>query len=332
MDGGGIMASAATGAMGSLLAKLAALLGVDCYRMQRGTRREVAFLRDELSSMNALLERLADAESAAGAALDPQTREWRGQVREMSYDIEDCVDEYMDQLRGREPPSGGVLGFVLGYLQAVREMVSRRGIAEQIQELRSRVVEAGHRRKRYKIDAAVSSTRAVQVDRRLPALYAELGGLVGVNGPREELVRLLDDGEERVKVVSVVGAGGLGKTTLANQVCRSVGDRFDCKSFVSLSQNPDIGMIFRTMLSQLKKDECDELTGSGDKEQLINELRDFLQDKRSLSLIIHSYLLIFDCLYIICKLLVYLAKKSIELSVEFCFYITIQITIYIGYH
>ncbi|XP_020179780.1 disease resistance protein RGA5 [Aegilops tauschii subsp. strangulata] len=285
--GGGIMASAATGAMSSLLAKLAELLGEDCYQnqMQRGTRREVAFLRDELSSMNALLERLADA--GAAAPLDPQTREWRDQVREMSYDVEDCVDEYMGQLRRRSGGGGGgVVGLVLGYVGRVREMVSRRGIAEQIQELRARVVEAGHRRKRYKIDAAASPSGAgvVPVDRRLPALYAELGGLVGVHGPRDELVRLLDDGEERIKVVSVVGAGGLGKTTLANQVYRNIGDRFDCKSFVSLSQNPDIGMIFRTMLSQVKKDEP-ELTGSGDMEQLINELRDFLQDKRYLIVI-----------------------------------------------
>ncbi|KAI4984770.1 hypothetical protein ZWY2020_017400 [Hordeum vulgare] len=274
--------------MSSLLAKLAELLGEDCYQhqMQRGTRREVAFLRDELGSMNALLERLADADAAA--PLDPQTREWRDQVREMSYDIEDCVDEYMGQLRRRSGGGGGgVVGLVLSYVGRVREMVSRCGIAEQIQELRARVVEAGHRRKRYKIDAAAASPSGagvVPVDRRLPALYAELGGLVGVHGPRDELVRLLGDGEERIKVVSVVGAGGLGKTTLANQVYRNIGDRFDCKSFVSLSQNPDIGMIFRTIISQVKKDEC-ELTGSGDLEQLINELRDFLQDKRYLIVI-----------------------------------------------
>ncbi|KQJ87671.1 putative disease resistance RPP13-like protein 3 isoform X2 [Brachypodium distachyon] len=290
MDGSGIIASAATGAMGSLLAKLASLLESNYHQMQSGTRREVAFLRDELSSMNALLERLDNADSSGAPPLDPQTREWRGQVREMSYDIEECVDDYTDHLRCRQrrdfPPggSGGVLGFVLGYVQTVREMVSRRGIAEQIQELKARVVEAGHRRKRYKIDDAAAgssgSSGVVPVDRRLPALYADLGGLVGVNGPRDELVRLVDDGEERrMKVVSVVGAGGLGKTTVANQVYRNVGDRFDCRCFVSLSQNPDIGMVFRTMLSQLKKDEC-EVSGSGDKEQLINELRDFLQDKR----------------------------------------------------
>lgn len=48
------------------------------------------FFKDELSSMNALLERLASSD-----ALDPQTKEWRDQVREMSYDIEGCVDDYM---------------------------------------------------------------------------------------------------------------------------------------------------------------------------------------------------------------------------------------------
>jgi len=69
------MASAATGVMSSLLAKLGELLGED-YKMQRGMRREIAFLKDELSSMNVLLERLADSET-----LDPQTKEWRDQVR-----------------------------------------------------------------------------------------------------------------------------------------------------------------------------------------------------------------------------------------------------------
>ena len=48
------------------------------------------FFKDELSSMYALLERLASSD-----ALDPQTKEWRDQVREMSYDIEGCVDDYM---------------------------------------------------------------------------------------------------------------------------------------------------------------------------------------------------------------------------------------------
>ncbi|CAL4991153.1 unnamed protein product [Urochloa decumbens] len=276
----GIMASAATGVMSSLLAKLADLLRED-YQMQKGVRREIAFLKDELSSMNALLERLADME-----VLDPQTREWRNQVREMTYDIEDCVDDYMRQLRNEPQRPSGVVGFFLGYVQKVKELVTRHEMAEQIQELRDRIVEAGHRRKRYKIDDAVSSggMNVVPVDRRLPALYAEFGGLVGISVPRDEVIKLVGDGEQGMKVVSIVGCGGLGKTTVANQVYRNIADQFDCHAFVSLSQNPDMVIIFRSILSQVKKNEYDT-TSSCDQEDLIRELRDFLRDKRYLIVI-----------------------------------------------
>ncbi|TVU03416.1 hypothetical protein EJB05_51042 [Eragrostis curvula] len=274
----GIMQSAATGVINSVLAKLAELLRDD-YQMHKGMRREITFLKDELSSMNALLERLADIEKP----LDPQTREWRNQVREMSYDIEDCVDDYTRQLRlePQRPSGGGVTGFFLGYVQKVKDLVARREVADQIQELRARVVEAGHRRKRYKIDAAVNScsTEMVSVDRRLPALYANLSGLVGINGPIDELMKLVGGEEQGIKVVSIVGSGGLGKTTLANQVYRKIAKHLDCHAFVSLSQNPDMGMIFRSMLHQFKKDEYDS-TSSCDIERLIEELRDFLKDKR----------------------------------------------------
>jgi hypothetical protein len=273
----GIMASAATGVMSSLLAKLADLLRED-YQMQKGMRREIAFLQDELSSMNALLERLADME-----VLDLQTREWRNQVREMSYDIEDCVDDYMRQLRNEPQRPSGIRGFFLGYVQRVKELVTRHEIAEQIQELRDRIVEAGHRRKRYKIDDAINSAsiNVVPVDGRLPALYAELGGLVGIDVPIDEVIKLLSDGDQGMKVLSIVGCGGLGKTTVVNQVYQKIAEQFDYQAFVSLSQNPDMVMIFQSILSQVKKDECDS-TSSSDKELLISELRDFLKDKRYL--------------------------------------------------
>ncbi|OEL32672.1 hypothetical protein BAE44_0006309 [Dichanthelium oligosanthes] len=58
-----------------------------------------------------------------------------------------------------------------------------------------------------------------------------------------------------MKVVSIVGCGGLENTTVANQVYRKIAEQFDCQAFVSLSQNPDMVMIFRSMLSQVKKNE-----------------------------------------------------------------------------
>ncbi|KAF0918874.1 hypothetical protein E2562_026709 [Oryza meyeriana var. granulata] len=275
MDGNGIMVSAATGVMNSLLGKLAALLEED-YQMHKGMKREITFLKDELSSMNALLERLANTE-----ALDPQAKEWRNQVRELTYDIEDCIDEYMRQLRHGQPQRlSGIMGFFHGYVQKVKDLVGRHEIAEQIQELKARIVEAGHRQKRYKLDSAVNckSNNVVPIDRRLPALYAELDALVGIDGSRDEIIKLVDDGEKRMKVVSIVGSGGLGKTTLANQVYQKIGKKFDCKAFVSLSQHPDMGMVFQTILYQVN-DDAGRIR-SGDKEHVINELRAFLKNKR----------------------------------------------------
>lgn len=126
------------------------------------------------------------------------------------------------------------------------------------------------------------------VDSRLPALYSGLDELVGIKGPRDCIIKLLtyeaDSGPSRqqLKVVSIVGCGGLGKTTLANQVYKEINGQFDCKAFVSMSQKPDMRKILMDLLSQI--------LGNGspmcfDEQRLIDKLREFLKDKRYLIVI-----------------------------------------------
>jgi hypothetical protein len=55
----GVMASVLTGAMRSLLPKLAGLLEKR-YKLSRGAKKEIASLREEMCSMNALLLKLAE--------------------------------------------------------------------------------------------------------------------------------------------------------------------------------------------------------------------------------------------------------------------------------
>ncbi|KAI5012578.1 hypothetical protein ZWY2020_024844 [Hordeum vulgare] len=54
-----LMVSALAGVITSIIGKLTALLGEE-YAKLKGVHREVEFMKDELSSMNALLQRLAD--------------------------------------------------------------------------------------------------------------------------------------------------------------------------------------------------------------------------------------------------------------------------------
>ena len=267
------MVSIATGAMSSLLDKLTVLLGKE-FRLHNGVKHDIAFLKDELSCISALLEKLANMD-----VLDLQTKVWRKRGREMAYDIEDFIDDYMrrpDQLR-----SSGVIRFFHVYVQQVKELVGRHGVAQQIKELKDRVVEVKHRRKRYKLDTEVDcgTNNVLSIDPRLPALYVESSDLVGIDIPRNHLINMLDDAEPSLKIISIKGLGGLGKTTLANEAYKKISWLFDCKAFVSVSQKPDAKKILQIILSQVKNQDCAN-TETGDESQLIDSLRGFLKNKR----------------------------------------------------
>ncbi|CAL4943638.1 unnamed protein product [Urochloa decumbens] len=275
----GAMVSASTGAMTSLLAKLTALLSEE-YTKQKGVRRKIESMRDELGSMNALLVKLADAEG-----LDGQLKQWRNNVRELAYDMEDCIDSFTLKLHHGD---GAQPGVIKKMTRKIKRLWARHQVANQIEELTACVKEVSDRRSRYKLDdeSFVRSSTPVVIDPRLPVLLAESWGLVGIDGPRDVITGWLMDGDPQLKVVSVVGFGGLGKTTLAMEVYRSLGGHFHHKASASVSRRLDLKKLTKDILSQLEPTEY----GRGqldmlEVEQLIRTLRNYLQDKRYLIVI-----------------------------------------------
>uniref|UniRef100_A0A0A9HE63 NB-ARC domain-containing protein n=1 Tax=Arundo donax TaxID=35708 RepID=A0A0A9HE63_ARUDO len=209
--------------MNSLLDKLTILMDEEHVSFSN-ISKELSFLRDELSTMNAFLETLSDKDE-----LNPLTKEWKNQV---SYDIEDWIDEVMHHL-SQDGTKAGPIWKIVQHLNMLR---TKNRIASEIQQIKTRVEEVSHRHKRYKIDVSISRSEYVSVDRRLHAFYGDEDGLEGIDGPRNDLVKWLMDEDQRLKVVSVVGIGGLGKTTLANEVSKRIGEEFDCQAFVSVSE------------------------------------------------------------------------------------------------
>ncbi|XP_052150594.1 disease resistance protein PIK6-NP-like [Oryza glaberrima] len=269
--------AASTGVVSSLLSKLATM-AEQKYGDVKRIRREITFLTDELSSMNALLLKLADMEE-----LDPQLKEWRNKVRELAYDVEDCIDAlaHHHRLSRGDADLGGLIRRAAHNMKKLR--ASYRA-ADQIHELKARIMEVSDRRLRYKLDEAASAAPApaLAIDPRLPALFAESKGLVGIEGPRSTLVSWLMDGEGQLKVISIVGFGGLGKTTLAKEVNHAVGAHFQLKAFVSVSRNLNPKKLICDVLSQIM-DQKDY--GKLEVEQLIPILRKHLADKRYLIII-----------------------------------------------
>nr|CAB3451728.1 unnamed protein product [Digitaria exilis] len=158
-------------------------------------------------------------------------------------------------------------------------------VAHQIQELKARVAEESKRHKRYKLDGLVGSSGASpnnKVDLRMCALWVETEKLVGLDEPRDEIIRWLMPAEgevkpsQQVRTLSIVGCAGLGKTTLAKQVYEKIKGDFDCKALVSVSLNPQIKDVLVKICSQVG------VTTSmvDDEPILVDKLREHLQHKR----------------------------------------------------
>ncbi|KAF0933906.1 hypothetical protein E2562_020036 [Oryza meyeriana var. granulata] len=272
--------SAATGVLSPLIGKLSTLLEKE-YAGLKGVRKEIVSLREEVSSMNATLLKLAAEDDP-----DVQDREWGNQIRDLSYDIEDCIDDFMlrvDQHGHTAKPDDK--GFLQRSLSMLKALGARHDIAGKIRELKVRVDVMSKRHQRYKFQGSSSSSGLV--DPRLHAFYAKEDSLVGIQEPRDEVISLLTQGEEglvnKLKIVSIAGFGGLGKTTLATAVHRKLGEQqFDCRVLVPVSQSPDIMRIFQRILIEEFKEQPyihNDLQG------IINLLRSHLQHKRYLIVI-----------------------------------------------
>lgn len=239
--------------------------------------KDVLFLRNELSSMNAVMQKHAMSEES-----DSQLKAWMKEVRELAYDIEDVIDAFMAQVEEKPGQATGIKGFIVNSIKRLKDLVSSSTIAEEIGELKNQVIEMSDRKKRYKLDMSISKDTNAVIDPRLPALYADVSGLVGVDGPKSKIIKMLteDDADSRfgkqIKLVSIVGFGGLGKTTLAIQVYQKIKGQFDCTCFVSVSQRPHIKKILADLLVGLGS--ADSIWD--DEHQVINRIREFLCNKR----------------------------------------------------
>ncbi|XP_021303267.1 putative disease resistance RPP13-like protein 3 [Sorghum bicolor] len=85
----GFLVSAATGALKAVTVKLAAFLG-DEFKNMKDVCKEIDPLSEELNCIHAFLVEMSKEEN-----LTDKEKIWMTEVREVSYDIEDSLDDFM---------------------------------------------------------------------------------------------------------------------------------------------------------------------------------------------------------------------------------------------
>lgn len=275
------LVSAATGALQPALGKLAALLGDDEDKRLRG---EAELLTRELAAMDAFL--LAKSSSSSSDLIpSAQDKACMHEIRELSYDIDDDLHDFMEaSVCDKSAELAGLLDkmkAILGRTKARHEM-----IAKAVDDLKEQVVQVAERHNHHKRS---------KVDRRAPAVFDDASKLVGLDGPKQELIQLLagSDSEStqqqqqpRPNLVAVVGSGGMGKTTLANHVYQELQGQLDCHAFCSVRRNPDRARVLRSIYNQLYSsyNNLDRLSsprpGMRDLPGLITMISDYLENRR----------------------------------------------------
>jgi len=293
--------------MKSLLSKLGGLLAHE-YALIRGVRGDIQYINDELTSMQAFL---GDICGTTPYGLDRRMKDWMKQIRDVTYDIEDCIDDFAHRLSS--DPGGDVCcAFFVTRIYEVWTWQPRRDIASSIAELKVRAQQIGERRMRYGVrnpkqvgnksgDRAtgfgaaenqhttlelIGTKKPVGVDKDME----ELGKWIRViaeetKAPTEtEIKDSTEAGQQPTQfghkssrdqrsqtqpkmqapgVLSIVGFGGVGKTTIATALFRKFGDQFDRRAIVTVSQSSDIEAILRSILIQVMPQSEDGLDHQG---------------------------------------------------------------------
>ncbi|KAF8780740.1 hypothetical protein HU200_001348 [Digitaria exilis] len=118
-------------------------------------------------------------------------------------------------------------------------------------------------------------------DPRINTLYADVPDLVGIDGAISDIAEWLMAGTATLKVLSIVGFCGLGKTTLAMEVFRRVGGQFGCRAFAAVLQKLDMKKLLKDLLSQVARGEADGMD-TWEEGKLIRKLRECLLNRRVL--------------------------------------------------
>ncbi|XP_010263181.1 PREDICTED: disease resistance protein RPM1-like [Nelumbo nucifera] len=264
--------------------KLTSLLE-DEFSLLGGLKNELDEAKRELESIKSFL-RDADKKIEVHGI-----RTWVAQVRDIAYDVEDVIDEFMYSMEGQHRGGSRFMRFLLNTIYLPKNLWTRHRIAKQLQGIRIRVQSVSDRSKRYGFDRMVEGEKHTYENGERRGHQGELSlfvqneDIVGIEKNRDLLVGWLTDGEPRRTVISVVGMGGLGKTTLVAKSFNSqiVRRHFDCYAWVSVSQNYKIEQLLRRTIVEF--DAKQELLPNNyleafDYKKLVETLINYLQEKR----------------------------------------------------
>ncbi|KAL4605103.1 hypothetical protein ACB092_09G004400 [Castanea dentata] len=254
-----------------------------------GVRDAIEDIKLELTSMRSLL---IDADKRGASSAGEETRVTN--VRNTAYDVEDVIDMFMYHINSQQ--IGGRFAWFLHHTIYIPQTLwARHKIACKLQNINKTIKTTSELNEKYRGDSIEGKSSGDfhkwVVRHAESCLFVEEDELVGIKDKRKQLMMWLMDREQQQTVISILGMGGSGKTTLVANIYNSdaVKRQFDCYAWITVSQKYDVEDLLRSMIKEFyesKKETNPSDLSSMNYRLLVKMLVSYLEKK--------SYLLVLD--------------------------------------
>ena len=251
-------------------------------RLVIGVDEEVRKLEGNLQIIQAVLD---DAEKRQ--LMEEAVKLWLKRLKDVSYEIDNVLDEWNTTMikseieKPEKAESSPILkkkvrSFIPSscFSRQFKKLGLRHDIAHKIKELSEKLDELLRERVGYGFELN-KGTKAVE---RLTATsLVDVSDIVGRDKDRDDLIRkILGEGNEREKnpyVISLVGMGGIGKTSLAQLAYNDdkVKDHFDIRMWVCVSEPFDRCRVAQAIIQEVERNSAN-ITEFGTLLQIVQSL------------------------------------------------------------
>jgi Leucine-rich repeat (LRR) protein len=273
------MAEIAYGIIGKVIEKLGSVAYQE-FGLVCGVKSDLKRL--ELT-MSMIREVLLDAEKKQ--ASDERLRIWLGQLNDVLHDAEDVLDEIEYQaLRKQVVASyGSTSTKVCHFFSSSMTLAFPFKLAHKIKRIRERLNAIAAENDQFNLTKIREDAHIMHRSREIDLIsFVHPSTVIGRDKDKENIINLLMhlDGSKNVNVISIVGLGGLGKTTLAKWVYNDerVVQTFQLRMWVCVSEDFSVTRLIKEIL----KSACGTIDENWNVDTLQTRLRELLKDKKSL--------------------------------------------------